>query len=199
MVVVRAVRMLLCLLLIGPAVAVRAQPAPIEVQKLKPNLFLLTGGNGNTLVFVRSHDVVVINTKGPRPWWGARIAEHVKALTPLPITTLINTSSSGSFVGGNPYFADRKVEIIAHEYAAADMRKRDLAVHRDFMRDFLEAARRARKAGQTPEAAAKAWRTLHLNHAAPKTISPSCSRNTPLAWSSCAVQHRLPMCTSVPV
>lgn len=34
----------------------------------------------------------------------------------------------------------------------------DLAVHADFMRDFLESARQAKKAGQTPAAAAKAWK-----------------------------------------
>jgi cyclase len=95
----------------------------MEVQKLLPNLFLLTGGNANTLVFVRSRDVVVIDTKGPRPWWGRAIADQVKGLTPLPITTIINTSVSGDSVGGNPYFADNGAEIIAHEYAAVDMRK----------------------------------------------------------------------------
>ena len=66
---------------------------PLEVQKLRPNLFLVTGGSPNTggsattVVFVRSTDVVVIDTKGPRPWWGEAIADEVKLLTKLPITT----------------------------------------------------------------------------------------------------------------
>ena len=34
----------------------------------------------------------------------------------------------------------------------------DLEVHRDFMRDFLECTRQAKKAGQTAAAAAKAWK-----------------------------------------
>jgi cyclase len=239
---------------------------PIEVQKLRPNLLLITGAHANTVVFVRSKDVVVIDTKGPRPWWGGAIADEVKRLTSLPITTIINTSASGSHVGGNPAFSGGKMEIIAHEYAAADMRKmtsmftkptggglptrtfkdrltvgsgaerlelyyfgpsamragifvvipalrvlvtgiafggkflpaitrppyggsgveypntltkalsltreidmiiparggvakpQDLEVHRDFMRDFLEYTRQAKKAGKTPAAAAKAWK-----------------------------------------
>jgi cyclase len=217
------------------------------------------------VVFVRSKDVVVIDTKGPRPWWGGAIADEVKRLTSLPITTVINTSASGSHVGGNPAFANGKIEIIAHEYAPADMRfmremfpkptggglptrtfkdrltvgagadrlelyyfgpttnrssifivipalrvmltgvafaaktlppltrpsggngvefpntltralpltrdidmiipgqsgvarPRDLEVHRDFMRDFLEYARQARKSGKTAAAAARAWK-----------------------------------------
>ena len=35
---------------------------------------------------------------------------------------------------------------------------KDLEVHRDFMRDFLESARQAKKAGRTAAEAAKAWR-----------------------------------------
>jgi cyclase len=259
-------------LLIGSASHARAQMppgggelAPIEVQKLRSNLFLLTGAHANTVVFVRSKDVVVIDTKGPRPWWGGAIAEAVKRLTRLPITTVINTSASGSHVGGNPVFANGKIEIIAHEYAVADMRwmremfpkprggglptrtfkdrltvgsgpdrlelyyfgpstnrsgifivipalrvlltgdafggkflpaltrphggngvefpntltkaltltrdidtiitsrsgvarPQDLEVHRDFMRDFLESTRQAKKAGKTAAAAARAWK-----------------------------------------
>ena len=262
----------LFLLLIGSALPVRAQMppgggelAPIEVQKLRANLFLVTGAHANTVVFVRSKDVVVIDTKGPRPWWGSAIADEVKRITKLPITTVINTSASGSHVGGNPAFANGKIEIIAHEYAPADMRfmklmfpkptggglptrtfkdrltvgagadrlelyyfgpttnrssvfivipalrvmltgvafadktlpaltrpaggngvefpatltkalpltrdidtiitghsgvakPQDLEVHRDFMRDFLDYTRQAKKAGKTPAAAAKAWR-----------------------------------------
>jgi cyclase len=259
-------------LLIGSASPAGAQmppgggdPPPIEVQTLRPNLFLVTGAHANTVVFVRSKDVVVIDTKGPRPWWGSAIADEVKRLTKLPITTIVNTSASGSHVGGNPAFAGRSIEIIAHEHAPADMRfmremfpkptggglptrtfkdrltvgagadrvelyyfgpttnrssifivipalrvmvtgvafadtalppltrpaggngvefpstltkalpltrdidmiipghsgvakPQDLEVHRDFMRDFLESTRRAKKAGQSAAAAARAWK-----------------------------------------
>jgi glyoxylase-like metal-dependent hydrolase (beta-lactamase superfamily II) len=253
------------------AMAIGEPSTPIEVQKLRPNLFLITGGSpntpgpANTVVFVRSADVVVIDTKGPRPWWGDAIAEEIKRLTRLPITTLINTSASGDHVAGNIALANGRIEVIAHEYAAADMRKMklmftkpaggglptrtfkdrltvgsgadalelyyfgastnrsgifivipalrvlltgdafggkflpaltrpyggdgveypntltralvltrdidtiitghggvakpgDLAVHRDFMRDFLESTRQAKKAGKTAAAAARAWR-----------------------------------------
>jgi glyoxylase-like metal-dependent hydrolase (beta-lactamase superfamily II) len=266
--VVRTLTISLCLLSIGPVVSVRAQETPMEVQKLRPNLFLLTGGNttnANTVVFVMSNGVAVIDTKGPRPHWGSAIAEEVKDLTRLPITMVINTSGAGDHVGGNPELAGSKVEIIAHEHAVTSMRKlrlmfpkptggglptrtfkdrltvgsgpdrlelyyfgpahmdsdifvvipalrvlltgdafggkvlsalsrvdkgdgveypntltralpltrdidmivtghggvarpKDLEIHRDFMRDFLEATRRAKKAGQTATAAARAWK-----------------------------------------
>lgn len=261
----------LFLLLLGPVASAHAQSEPIEVQKLRPNLFLLTGGGpnkgggpANTVVFVRSRDVVVIDTKGPRSWWGDAIADEVNRLTKLPITTIINTSASGDHVAGNIALQNGKIDIIAHGYAAADMRKmrdmftkptggglptrtftdrltvgsgpdrlelyhfgpstnrsgifivipalrvlltgdafggkflpaltrpyggngvefpstltkalsltrdidmiitghsgvakpQDLEVHRDFMRDFLDRTRQAKKGGQTPAAAARAW------------------------------------------
>ena len=259
------IRVSLFVLLICRVASTHAQLPPIEIQKLRPNLFLVTGGNANTVVFVRSTDVVMIDTKGPRPGWGRAVADQVKEITKLPITTIINTSASGDHVAGNLDFADSKIDIIAHEYAAADMQKmtlmftkpiggglptrtfkdrltvgsgpdrlelyyfgpstnrsgifivipamrvlltgdafggkflpaltrpnggdgveypntltkalpltrnidmiitghrgvatpHDLEVHRDFMRDFLESTRQAKKAGLTAAAAAKAWR-----------------------------------------
>jgi glyoxylase-like metal-dependent hydrolase (beta-lactamase superfamily II) len=133
----RRIAGMLLLLLTAPAVLVNAQmtsaePTPIEVKKLRPNLFLLTGGSPNTggsattVVFVRSKDVVVIDTKGPRAWWGNAIAAEVTRLTRLPITTIVNTSGTGDHVAGNITLVNPRIEIIAHERAAADMRRMTL-------------------------------------------------------------------------
>ncbi len=50
----------------------------------------------------------------------------MKRLTKLPITTIINTSGAGDHVAGNIALANSKIDIIAHERAAADMRKMTL-------------------------------------------------------------------------
>jgi cyclase len=119
---VNRLRVTLFLLVIGRVASAHAQLPPIEVQKLRPNLILVTGSHANSVVFVRSKDVVIIDTKGPRPWWGGAIADEVKRLTKLPITTIIKTSASGDHVAGNIALVNSKMDIIAHEYAVADMR-----------------------------------------------------------------------------
>ena len=280
---VRCVAALVALSLLGSARAVSAQLDPLEVQKVRPNLFLLNGGSpgaATSVVFVRSKDVVIIDTKGPRPVWGEVIAAEVKRLTKLPITTVINTDGDGDKVAGNIALVNSRMEIVSQERAAANMRKmtmmfttpaglptrtfkdrltlgsgpdrielyylgaghchadtfvvipalrilltgsafggkflpalvrpnggngvaypetltkalaltrevdtlitargglakpKDLEVHRDFMRDFLESARQAKKAGRTAAEAAKAWRVppRYVGYTAGKWVSGS--------------------------
>jgi hypothetical protein len=51
----------------------------------------------------------------------------------------------------------RDAEIIITSYDGV-MKPKELEVHRDFMRDFLDYARQAKASGKTPAAAARAWK-----------------------------------------
>jgi glyoxylase-like metal-dependent hydrolase (beta-lactamase superfamily II) len=84
-----------------PAAGAAAQAAPmvVEVERLRDNLFVLTGGGGNTAVFVGASGVVVVDTKNPG--WGRPILDRIKELTQKPITTIINTHTHGDHVSGN--------------------------------------------------------------------------------------------------
>src|SRR6516162_11939299 len=97
------------------------QPARVvEVQKLKDNLFVLTGGGGNTAVFITSNGVVVVDAKNPG--WGQPILDKIKELTNKPITTLINTHTHGDHVSGNVEFP-ASVEVIVQNNTKANMEK----------------------------------------------------------------------------
>ena len=93
-----------------------AAPAPkvVEVQKLRDNLFMLTGmgGGGNTAVFVRTDGITVVDTKNPG--WGQPILDKIKELSSKPITTIINTHTHGDHVSGNVEFPTT-VEVIVQE------------------------------------------------------------------------------------
>ena len=119
------------LVAIGAAsVAVRAYQQPpadapkvIEVDKVKPNLFVLKGGGGNTAVFVTAAGVVVVDAKNPG--WGQPILTKIKELTDKPVTTLINTHTHGDHVSGNVEFP-ASVDVITQENTKANMEKMDI-------------------------------------------------------------------------
>src|SRR4029450_5577147 len=103
-----------------PPAAGAAAPKVVEVEKLRDNLFVLTGGGGNTAVFVGASGVVVVDTKNPG--WGQPILDRIKDLTPKPITTIINTHTHGDHVSGNVEFP-ATVDIVTHENTKANMDK----------------------------------------------------------------------------
>src|SRR6202163_2443778 len=77
-------------------------PKIAEIEKVKDNLYMITGGGGNTAAFITSNGVVVVDTKNPG--WGQPILEKIKELTPKPVMTIINTHTHGDHVSGNVEF-----------------------------------------------------------------------------------------------
>jgi glyoxylase-like metal-dependent hydrolase (beta-lactamase superfamily II) len=90
----------------------------VGVQQVRDNLYMLTGGGGNTAVFVTSNGVVVVDAKNPG--WGQPILDKIKELTPKPVTTLINTHTHGDHVGGNAQFP-ATVDVIVQANTKANM------------------------------------------------------------------------------
>ena len=105
--------------LMGVAQGVAARQNVAEIQEIKSNLYLLTGGGGNTAAFVTDGGVVVVDTKLPD--WGPAILDKIRSVTDKPVTMIINTHTHGDHVGSNAHFPS--VEIIAHENTKANMQK----------------------------------------------------------------------------
>ena len=99
-----------------------AQPQTAEIQKVKENLYMITGGGGNTAVLVGEKGVVLVDTKLAN--WGERIMEKVRTVTDKPVTTIINTHTHGDHVGSNEFF-DPSVQIVTHVNTKANMEKMD--------------------------------------------------------------------------
>ncbi len=98
------------------------QPAALEIQKVKDNLYMITGGGGNTAAFITEKGVVVVDTKLPNN--GPGILEKIKSVTSKPVTMVINTHTHGDHVGSNSAFTGM-VEFVAHENCKASMEKMD--------------------------------------------------------------------------
>ena len=94
------------------------QPRVVNVEKLKDNLYMMTGGGGNSAVFITSTGVVVVDTKNPG--WGQPLLDKIKTVTDKPITTIINTHTHGDHVSGNVEFPTT-VEVVTQENTKANM------------------------------------------------------------------------------
>ena len=99
-----------------------AGPNVAQIEKVKDNLFMITGGGGNTAAFITANGVVLVDTKLAN--WGQAILDQVKTVTDKPVTHIINTHTHGDHVGSNEFFP-ASVEIIAQENTAANMKRMD--------------------------------------------------------------------------
>lgn len=95
-------------------------PNVAGIEKVKDNLYMVTGGGGNTAVYVAATGVVLVDTKLAN--WGQAIMDKVKTVTDKPVTHIINTHTHGDHVGSNEYFP-ASVEIVAHANVSTSMAK----------------------------------------------------------------------------
>jgi glyoxylase-like metal-dependent hydrolase (beta-lactamase superfamily II) len=102
--------------------APQPDPANLEVQKVKDNVFVVKGGGGNSTVFLTARGAVVTDFKNPG--WGKALLEKIKTFTDKPVTTVINTHSHADHVGGNVELP-AGVEIVTHENAKQQMARMD--------------------------------------------------------------------------
>jgi cyclase len=105
--------------------------AATKIEKIKENLYIVTGSGvedtnafsgGNTAVFITDSGVTLVDTK--LPGYGQTILDRVKTVTNKPITRIINTHTHGDHTGGNEFFG-ASVESIVQENTKANMAKMD--------------------------------------------------------------------------
>jgi glyoxylase-like metal-dependent hydrolase (beta-lactamase superfamily II) len=115
----------------APAGPSAAALAATKIEKVKDNLYIITGSSpanrdtfsgGNTGVFVTDAGVVVVDTK--LAGWGPTILERIKSVTSKPVTTIINTHTHGDHTGSNEFFGTQ-VESVVHENTKANMARMD--------------------------------------------------------------------------
>jgi glyoxylase-like metal-dependent hydrolase (beta-lactamase superfamily II) len=96
-----------------PASAQAPAPAPFTTHQLKPNVYWIEGGGGNSGVIVGDKGVIVVDAKTTAAG-GKELLEDIAKITPKPVTTVILTHSDGDHVNGLAAFP-AGITIIAHE------------------------------------------------------------------------------------
>lgn len=99
--------------LIGALAIAQQAPAPFTVHQLKPNVYWVEGGGGNSGVIVGDKGVIVIDAKTSAAG-GKELLDDIAKITPKPVTTVILTHSDGDHVNGLASFP-AGVKVIAHE------------------------------------------------------------------------------------
>ncbi len=97
-------------------------PPVAQIEKVKDNLYEITGGGGNSAAFITDKGVVLVDTK--LPGWGQAILDKIKTVTDKPVVEIINTHTHGDHTGSNEFWHP-SIEIVAHENTKANMMKMD--------------------------------------------------------------------------
>jgi len=122
-IVLGAVMAVAALSLMAAAFQAPQQGAKVaEISKVKDNLYLLTGGGGNTAIFVTEKGVVVVDTK--LAGWGQAILDKIKTVTDKPVSMIINTHTHADHTGSNDFFGTA-VEAVVQENTKSNMEKMD--------------------------------------------------------------------------
>ena len=102
-------------LIAGSAFAIAQAPGatPLVVHQLKPNVYWVEGGGGNSTVIVGDKGVIVIDAKISRAN-GAELVADIAKITPKPIDAVFITHSDQDHINGLVAFP-AGVKIIAHE------------------------------------------------------------------------------------
>src|SRR6516225_3099225 len=108
----------------GPSAAAIAT---MKVEKVKDNLYVITGSGvenldlftgGNVAVFITDAGVVIVDTK--LPGFGPGLLQRIKSVTTKPVTTIINTHTHGDHTGNNAAFG-ATVDSVVQENTKANM------------------------------------------------------------------------------
>jgi len=95
------------------AIAQGPAPAPLMVHQLKPNVYWVEGGGGDSGVIIGDKGVIVVDAKTTAAQ-GKELLDDIAKITPKPVTTVILTHSDGDHVNGLASFP-AGITIIAHE------------------------------------------------------------------------------------
>ena len=97
---------------IAMGVGAQGLPGITEIEHIEGNVHKIFGAGGNTVVFERANDVVLVDTKLPGS--GAAIMAEVRKVTNKPVGLIINTHSHPDHTGSNTELSGDGVQVIAH-------------------------------------------------------------------------------------
>jgi cyclase len=101
----------------APAAPAPTPPPPQTIKQLKPGLFMVTGGGGNSTVRVTSAGIILIDGKNPGQAFYDGLLAQIGTVTPTaqPIKIVFNTHHHGDHSGNNERFIQAGAQVVASE------------------------------------------------------------------------------------
>jgi cyclase len=108
--------------LAGGWVAYTQNPPPVRpaaIQKVKDQLYMITGGGGNVAVYVTSEGVILVDDMYERNY--EEVMAQVRTVTDKPVRYVLNTHQHDDHAGSNARMMAASAEIVSHRNARANM------------------------------------------------------------------------------
>lgn len=115
---VRLSAAVLCLAGAWAAYTQAPQAGKLTLEKVKDDLYVISGDGGNVAAYVTDEGVIVVDDKFDADV--AEILSKIKSVTDKPVKYVLNTHQHGDHTGGNQKMLPM-AEIIIHENARANM------------------------------------------------------------------------------
>jgi len=94
----------------------QAPPArPLATQKLKDDLYLVTGPAGNVAVYVTSEGLILVDDMYERQF--TELMQQIRAISNQPVRYVLNTHHHDDHSGSNAKMADAGAQLIEHRVA----------------------------------------------------------------------------------
>jgi cyclase len=95
-------------------------PAPLTMEKVSANLYVIIGDGGNVAVMPTNEGVLVVDDKFARD--APQIMEKIKSISDKPVKYVLNTHQHGDHTGGNEIMMTaQSAQILIHRNARDNM------------------------------------------------------------------------------
>lgn len=96
------------------------QPAPLTMEKVTANLYVIIGDGGNVAFMPTDEGVLVVDDKFARD--APQIMEKIKSVTDKPVKYVLNTHQHGDHTGGNEaMITQHSAQVLIHRNARDNM------------------------------------------------------------------------------
>jgi glyoxylase-like metal-dependent hydrolase (beta-lactamase superfamily II) len=97
--------------------------APQAIKPVKPGLYMVTGGGGNTTVRVTSAGLVVVDGKNPGQAFYDDLMAQIRTISPQPVKYLVVTHHHGDHAGNSGRFLAAGAKVVAQQNLPAELDK----------------------------------------------------------------------------